>query len=101
MSSRTDMGPARNIARQKTQARASWGLACLVGTFDSDLLEVFTMLDDLEAELMRERRRPPAATLPLCGARRRDGGACQMRAVCDRLTGRPLHRGRCRLHGGA
>jgi hypothetical protein len=37
---------------------------------------------------------------PRCGARRRDGGECAMRAVCDRLTGRPLRGGRCRLHGG-
>jgi hypothetical protein len=41
----------------------------------------------------------PKAVRERCCARCRDGHRCRMRAVCDEL-GRPLHGGRCRLHGG-
>jgi hypothetical protein len=51
------------------------------------------------------RRRAVVARLqksdaPRCGARRRDGGECQARPAWDTRRGRPLHGGRCRLHGG-
>src|ERR1051326_7928061 len=42
----------------------------------------------------------PKKQRPLCGARRRDGGLCNARALCDALTGEPLRGGRCRMHGG-
>ncbi len=43
--------------------------------------------------------RTPKGWRPLCGARRRDGGACQAPVVWDRQSDRPRN-GRCRMHGG-
>jgi hypothetical protein len=47
-------------------------------------------------------RRPtqPKSGRPRCGAKRRDGGRCEAPAVWDEQRNRPLHGGRCRLHGG-
>lgn len=45
--------------------------------------------------------RSPAATItrPQCGARCRDGHACEAPAVWSTSTGAPRN-GRCRMHGG-
>lgn len=70
---------------------------------EPDILEVLRILGMPEHQLRKVRARRQQGRRsdhPRCGARRRDGGCCEMRAVCDGLTGRPLHGGRCRMHGG-
>jgi hypothetical protein len=68
-----------------------------------DILDMLKFLGVSDRQLKKMRAKAHKgrrSDRPRCGARRRDGGQCEMRAVCDRLTGRPLHGGRCRLHGG-
>jgi hypothetical protein len=68
-----------------------------------DILEVLKFHGVPERQLRQLRAKSHKGRRsdgPRCGARRRDGGQCEMRAVCDRMTGRPLHGGRCRSHGG-
>jgi hypothetical protein len=52
-----------------------------------------------EVEAVRREALTPKRDRPACGARTRRGGACQARAVWDRLANAPRN-GRCRLHGG-
>jgi hypothetical protein len=67
-----------------------------------DILDVLRAMGVSERELRRLRRKRLGRRRdrPRCGARRRDGDQCQAHAVRDRNTGRVLHNGRCRLHGG-
>ena len=48
---------------------------------------------------IRNRKRTPKSDRPRCGARCRDGHACQAQAVWDRTRG-IIRNGRCRMHGG-
>ena len=50
-------------------------------------------------DLMPALRVTPKNRRPKCGAKTRNGGSCQARAVWDLENDRPRN-GRCRLHGG-
>jgi hypothetical protein len=70
---------------------------------DLDILEMLRILgvpDRTLRQLRAKAHKGRRSDRPPCGARRRDGAHCEMDAVCDRMTGQPLHGGRCRLHGG-
>jgi hypothetical protein len=61
-----------------------------------DILDVLKFHGVSERQLRRLRakaRKGRRSDRLRCGARRRDGGECEMRAVCDRMTGGPLHGG--------